>query len=75
MAIFIAAEQEPSTLTAKRMRSDALEQLLATDALVAAPVQPYLIDVQASIVRHRQTSRPAVRVTGEARNSLADLKA
>ena len=67
VAIFIAAEQEPSaTLTAKRMHSDALEQLLATDALVEPPMQPYLIDVQASILRRRQTSRPAVRVTGEA---------
>ena len=39
VAISIAAEQEPSvTLTAKRMRSDALEQLLATHALVALPM-------------------------------------
>ena len=60
VAIFITPEQEPSvTLTAKSMRSDALEQLLATDALVAPPVQPNLIDVQGS-----DTDKPAGRRCG-----------
>ena len=72
----VAAEQKASVASrAERVLRDELEHVVLGDTMEATPVSPNLVNVQAAVEVGVKTLRPLVRVPGEPRDGLADLKA
>ena len=72
----VATEQEASVaFRVECVFRDKLEHVGFADTMIASPVSPNLVDVQAAVEVGVQSLRPLVRVPGKPRDGLTDLEA